>query len=239
MRKKFLVFIGLLILFGLLFLSQILINPKNYAVGGTAGLLSRPFAFFTALIEDSKNSEEFERILRENEALKAELLLISQNPYPKISAGHEYVRAKIYSTYPFNNRDLIALNAGAADGLSASLPVTVEGVIFLGQLIEVADHSSITRTIFDAHWELPVKIGTAAIDALLVGGREPRLTLILKEKELSIGEDVYSAGKDFPYGLKIGTIREIFENPGSAFKEASLDIPYDLSSLGEVSILIR
>lgn len=233
------ILIGLLAILGLLFLSQILINPKNYLVSQVGNLVSRPMALLSSLIEISRDSAEFEKLLRENEVLKAKILLLSKSSYRETIGGHEYLSAKIYSTYPFNNRGLITLNAGRLDGLKELLPVTVGETIFLGQLTQVSDTSSVARTIFDAGWELPVKAGTGGVDALLLGGREPRLTLIVKEKELVSGADVYTAGKDFPYGLKIGTIKEIFDNPGSTFREATLDIPYAVGELTQVSVLIK
>jgi len=239
MRRNFLVFIGLLILFGLLFLSQILINPKNYLASQLGNLVGRPIAFLANLIETSRDSAEFEKILKENEVLKAKILLLSKSSYRETIGGHEYLRARVYSTYPFNNRGLIALNAGRLDGLTELLPVTLGDAVFLGQLNHVSDNSSVARTIFDAGWELPVKAGIDGVDALLVGGREPKLTLIVKEKELISGADVYTAGKDFPYGLKIGTVREIFDNPGSTFREATLDIPYEVGEFTHVSVLIK
>lgn len=233
------IFICLLVIFGFLFLSQSLISPKSYLVRGFADLVSRPLGFLASILEDSGDAQEFEKILRENEALKAQILFLSTSPYLEDQDGHSYLRAKVYSTYPFNNRGLITINAGLNHGLKGLLPVTVDGYIFLGQLTEVAPNSSIVRTIFDSGWELPVKAGNLGVDALLVGGREPRLTLIVKEKELARGEDVYVAGKDFPYGLKIGTVKEIFDNPGSTFKEATLNIPYEIGELTETAVLIQ
>jgi Cell shape-determining protein len=95
---------------------------------------------------------------------------------------------------------------------------------------------SSVQTIFDPGISLPVKIGAKETNALLVGGRVPRLTLIEKEEIILPGDEVYASASDFPYGLYVGEILELFPESGSAFQEASLKIPYDGGSLDRVFV---
>lgn len=151
-------------------------------------------------------------------------------------SGREMLVAKIYSTYPFNNRNLLTVNAGAESGVRIGMPATIEGKILLGQVIEVFENKSIIRTFFDKDFSLPIRIGEKEANALLVGGQDPRLSLIDKSSDIKEGDSVFSAGRDFPYGMAVGTVGII--SSANSLLEASLMTPYQISDLREVYILI-
>lgn len=164
--------------------------------------------------------------------LLTEPVLIKEN-------GREVLIAKIYSTYPFNSRNLITLNAGNQHGLKEGMPVTADGKLLLGSIQEVLEDLSIARTIFDKDFSLSVRIGEKAINALLAGGQTPRLTLVEKSAEIHSGDIVYSATRGFPYGMKIGEIGQIKIAASGAFKEAELLLPYQITDLREAAIIIK
>lgn len=162
----------------------------------------------------------------------AESSLVRQN-------GRQAVVAQIYSTFPFNHKHLLTLNAGSEDGVEVGAPVTLEGNILLGQIIEVSARQSVARTIFDKEWSLSARIGVNYADALLVGGQNPRLTLIDKSDPVLEGETIFSAQKDFPYGLKIGTVKAVRDLVAHSFKEAEIELPYSIKTLREVAVLVK
>ncbi len=128
--------------------------------------------------------------------------LITLEPLVKSSLvrqnGRQAVVAQIYSTFPFNHKNLLTLNAGSDDGVVVGAPVTLDGNILLGQIVEVSSGQSVARTIFDREWSLSARIGSNYVDALLIGGQNPRLTLIDKDDEILEVEIIFSAQKDFP-----------------------------------------
>lgn len=145
----------------------------------------------------------------------------------------------VYSSFPLNHKHLIAINAGAANGVGVGMPVTLEGNILVGQVIEVSESQALVRTIFDKDWSLPVRIGPAEHDALLVGGQNPKLTLIDKDQDINSGDAVISAKKDLPYGLKIGEVTEVRDLVAQSFKEAGLLSPYNSKDLRKVVVLLK
>ncbi|MDO8466903.1 MAG: rod shape-determining protein MreC [bacterium] len=147
--------------------------------------------------------------------------------------------ALVYSSFPLNYKHLIAINAGATHGVRVGMPVTLEGNILIGQIIEVSEDQSLVRTIFDKDWSLPVRIGVMEHDALLVGGQDPKLTLIDKDQEINIGDQVISAKKDLPYGLKVGEVAEVNNLVAHSFKEAGLIFPYNSKDLRSVVVLLK
>lgn len=185
-----------------------------------------------------RDVSELESLREENERLKARLSAASGAPYSGLFGSREAVSVKIYSAYPFNNRGLVSINAGLREGIKPGMPVLAEEVFLFGRIDEVFDGYSIVRTVFDSGWELPVKIGAEGVDALLVGGREPRLTLIVKDVDIEEGNEVWSSGRDFPYGLAIGVVSEIEENAASAFRGAVMRTLYEAGDLRDLLVLL-
>ncbi|TSC82997.1 MAG: Uncharacterized protein G01um101419_350 [Parcubacteria group bacterium Gr01-1014_19] len=147
--------------------------------------------------------------------------------------------AQVYSTFPFNHKHLLAINAGAEQGVVVGMPVTTEGNLLLGQIVEVSNQQALVQTIFDNDWTLPVRVGPTLRDALLVGGQNPRLTLIDKNDVVQKGDIVISARKEFPYGMSVGEVGEVNNLVAHSFQEAELVFPYTMRDLREVAVILK
>ncbi len=147
--------------------------------------------------------------------------------------------AQIYSTFPFNHKHLLAINAGAEQGLAVGMPVTADGNSLVGRIIEVSERQSLVQTIFDGNWTLPVRVGPSLHDALLVGGQSPRLTLLDKKDVVQVGDKVISAKKEFPYGMSIGEVSAVNNLVAQSFQEAELSLPYTIRGLREVAVILQ
>lgn len=206
----------------------------------TARLFGAPIDFIRGLLSSGELARDAARLALEAESLRAELRARALRGGASEEGGRRTYRAKIYSDYPLNNRAAVIIAAGSAAGIRPSLPVTVGGdFVFFGQVVEARERMSVVRTVADPGWEMPVRIGETEADALLTGGREPRLTLIAKDAKIASGEAVYTAGRDVPYGLTVGTVANIRVDPTAAFYEADLVLPYRFSDLRDVSILFE
>lgn len=237
MRRFSKIVIGIIAISGAAYLGQFFIGPRNF-VSYYFNLVGQPVrAFFESRFSQNGAGDEILSLRQENERLKAQMLFLSKGARLETLDGRNYQIAKIHSSYPFNDRGLISINTGSGSGVSESVAVTVGGDFFLGQAVQLFRDSSLVRTVYDTGWEIAVKIGTDQVDALLIGGREPRLTLILKDKAIAAGLPVYVAQKGLPYGLMIGTVKEITYNQASAFQEATLDFAYKVGDLTEVYVL--
>lgn len=165
----------------------------------------------------------------QNENLKAQLQRAQDVPGVPVDHRSARMQANVFSTYPFNMKDVIAIDRGSDDGVSSAMVATVADSILLGQVTSVDEHSAVIRTIFDSHWQLPVRIGPDNINGLFEGGNDPKVVLV--EKPIKVGDGVFSAAKEFPMGIKIGEVKEIKEEAGGIFKEATIRTPY---SIGDV-----
>lgn len=175
--------------------------------------------------------EELQKLKLEKEALEAQFLVQAQK-------SENFKTGRVFSSYPFNNQNELFIALGRSDGIKESMPAVVDENIVIGQVIRVFEKYSIVRTIFDPEWRMSVRIGGRAADSLLVGGPEPMLTMIDKNKPIKEGDVVYSAVRGFPYGALIGKAGEVIISPSAVFQGAKLILPYDLNNeLTEVKIL--
>src|SRR3989344_3641148 len=165
-------------------------------------------------------------------------LLPLDEPLPIKQNNRSALAADIYSTYPFNHRNQLILNAGSAHGVKEKMPVTVEGNFLLGRVIQVSEKNSIVETIFDPNFSLSVRVGNKAVNALLSGGQDPKLTLIEKSAEISEGDSIISVSKDFPYGSKVGSVGAINDDLLESFKETQVEFPYKTNDLRQAVILL-
>ena len=92
-------------------------------------------------------------------------------------------------------------------------------------------------TIFDPTWRSEVRIGKEGVASLLQGGSTPTLTLIDKETLISSGDLVYNSDSRYPYGLTIGKENNLRLTKDQLWREADLELPYDLNKVKLVLVL--
>ena len=178
---------------------------------------------------------EYQALVTENAALKAELKMFSALQDEVFHFKPETIHALVYGFNPFDTVNFLAITAGEGAGVAAKMPVLTSG-LFVGEIEKTTRDQSTVRTIFDPTFEMPVKIGARA-KGLLKGGVQPRITLIAAEEKVASGDPVYAASRDFPLGLPVGILGNITENAGEAWRSASLRVPYELTAVSAVEII--
>lgn len=184
-----------------------------------------------------KSDAELARIKGENMTLRAKLEELSgiADRLPTFNAS--YRMAIVYSTYPFNIKHSLSINAGENSGINEGMVVVSSDGIFLGQVAKVFKDTSLVQTIFDQNLEMPVRIGKSAKDGVLNGGSVPTVGLIAKDAPIQIGESIYTSGISLPIGIPVGRISAIESEGYESFKKAEVDLPYSLNDLREVLII--
>ena len=214
-------------------------------------LFNNNLIFIKDFFSSSLNiKSEIERLELERDSLKAELY-IAENFQPEADQplaesikknGWEYFNTKVFSSYPFNNQNLISISNGEISGIQKDQSVAAAPGILLGQVIKVNKNIALIRTIFDKDFIVAVKIGENKVDALLKGGVPPTLEMIEKSKNIKNGEIVYNADQNFPYGFKLGEV-QIIENKNTdtdtagLFKKAFLKTNYNSTSPQDVLVI--
>ncbi len=142
----------------------------------------------------------------------------------------------VYSRYPFNLKNQILIAAGKNDGIKEGDIALFEGSI-LGSVEKAFSDSALVETIFDSRFKTPVRIGSQATDALLVGGSNPELTLIPATAAAGENDQVYSAGEGWPYGSALGALHDLKSSENSLYKNATLRVFYNPASLSSVTVV--
>ncbi len=145
-------------------------------------------------------------------------------------------KVPVFSRYPLNFKNEILVAGGEKEGIKVGDVALYQGAI-LGTVEKVFKDSALIRTIFDTRFKSPVRVGAEGADALLVGGVQPRLTLIPAAASVANNDTVYSAAEDMPYGIGIGAIQNLHDAPDSMFKDASLRLPYNPAVMSEVLLV--
>lgn len=172
---------------------------------------------------------------REYPAISSELNFKSESVEKN---GLIYQSAKIHLTYPFNNRNLFTINLGTENGIEKSMAAAAGPGALFGKVIEVFPNFSLVRTIFDSDFKTMVRIGSNEVGGLLEGGNAPIITMIDKDSKIKTGDIIYSAGADFPYGMKIGKVSGILDATKEYFfKKAAVAIEYNPNDLTTILII--
>lgn len=179
----------------------------------------------------------------EVEGLRAQLAVLNELQESGYPISLPYTVAPVYSRYPFNFKHELLIAAGSRLGIKAGDPVvlapraTGTAPVLIGSVKEVFEDAAVVRTVFDGGFELPVRVGTTRMNALLKGGNTPKITLIPRGRPVAGGDLVASAGPTAPYGLAVGEIGEVRPSRDALFYEASLEVPYDVNVLRAVTVL--
>ncbi|MDO8601708.1 MAG: rod shape-determining protein MreC [bacterium] len=233
-KQRTLTLLGLIAF--LFFISQIFFTPKAYLVSRLGQAFQAPAIFLRSLSTRTALKTDLIALLLENQSLRAQLQQAQSTPSIIEQERERYIRVPLYSSYPFNTSNQLLVAAGSESGVLEGATVFAAPGIFIGQVTSVQNGKAVVRTIFDPGWELPVRIGEGKVDALLIGGQEPRLTLVSKRKPLIGGESVFLASRDFTYGLVLGAVAELRQSKDSLFLEGRLIASYTIADLSELYI---
>lgn len=153
------------------------------------------------------------------------------------SSKDKLVAGEVYSRYPFGLKNEFLLNVGEENGIKKGQPALFKG-IFVGWITKIFDKSSLIQTLFDVRTKLAVRIGNQGADGLLVGGNEPRITLITKDFNVAKGDVVYLAAPALPFGIPLGELKDTpKDSEDNLFKEALLYLPYEFGSIRVLQIM--
>jgi len=218
-------------------LSQWLFVPKTYVNSRLISALQAPAVFIRSLQNRSQMLDQLAELTLENQSLRGQLSELAHAP-TRVIDSVEYLRASVYSSYPFNNVDKVVINAGSAEGVRPGMLVVARPGVFFGEVVSVDTHTSEVETVLSPSVRLEVRIGKGNISSLLEGGHEPRLTLISKKKPAATHEQVIIASKKYPAGLLLGTVGALTTSDDNLFEEAVLKLSYTVSELTEVFVVL-
>lgn len=185
-----------------------------------------------AVLDRFRNPEQSLTELRlENEGLRRELAGLQNRLQIPVSS---FVRAAVFSRYPFNNEQNIVISIGSRAGAKIGLPVLAGENYLLGRIVRVKADASEVQTIFSPEWRSAVRIGKNGPEAILSGGRPPVLDFIPADAEIRTNEEIFSASPDLPPNLFIGRVVQTISQPQNSFRQAKIKTDYDFNQIREI-----
>jgi cell shape-determining protein MreC len=175
----------------------------------------------------------YRNMLLENESLQSQVALMK---WGRTSSDTMRV-ARVYSHYPFNDKNRILIDVGENEGIKEGMPVLAKEGVLLGKIMHVTTRVSEVQTVFDPLWKSSVVIGEGRVKAMLQGANNPRLELIPKEAVIGVGEKISNVSPEFPIGLYIGDIRITKEDEKKVWQIAEISIPYSIEDIDTVSVV--
>lgn len=152
------------------------------------------------------------------------------------------VQAKITSKSTDKLAHTVMINRGTNDGIEKGDAVIIENGILVGVVHDVQATASSVLLLTSFNAKISATVQNAQQSPGIVQGDHNislRLTFVPQTDTLAVGDTIVSSGNDehIPPDLVIGSIQEIFQQPGSLFQEASLTPLFDLSQLSIVSVI--
>jgi rod shape-determining protein MreC len=153
----------------------------------------------------------------------------------------ETVAARVIGTSGSVHSNLVYIDRGAADGISAGMAViTPQGVV--GKVTEVFPYTAQVLEIRDASSGVGVVLEKSRLRGVVKGGPggQTQLRFLMSDEKVEIGERLVTTGGDriFPRGMAVGSVTSV--TPGDdVFLSISVKPAVDFQRLEEVLVIKR
>ena len=219
----------------------------NYCADGITGF----FDYFT----------EFDRILKENEQLRAENdelkklqadleVLKEENAWLRDflevknhNTTFEFTDATVVGKNSSSAHSTLTLNKGSLHGIAEGMVViTGQGVV--GRVTEVGLNTSEVLCVTDISSSIGALVERSAMIGIIEGYYENECRFLYTTgfadiSDISVGDVIISSGSGsiYPYGLKIGTVTDITIDDASRSVIATVKSAVDFESISRVKII--
>ena len=225
-------------------LTEPLLNVSTNVMSGLSQVARIPRWFRESKERDFRR-EEFRRLVFEVRELQAENQRLQEllGFHKKISrSAQSVIPARVIGRSPAAWRNTIILNKGSNDNIRVNMPIITPAGL-LGKVVEVTPFTSKSKLITDPQFRVGALIQRTRHTGVVYGtvDGECRMKYIALDADVRAGDIVQTAGlsETFPKGILIGTITEIWKEPGQIYKVASLELTADLDRLEEVLGVVR
>ncbi len=251
--------IGLLLILLILFFN----SKQKKPLQSISNVVAKPFArifsgagfwlnkkiYFISSIGELKNQNE--QLFNENLKLKAELVgrnetenenrilreeigLMAQNDFETEAC---FILGQTLS----QNRKVIYLDKGSANGIKKGMPVIIGGGILVGKTSKIYKTSSEVELVLDRNNKINAEVQEIQVKGIVQGeyGTSSTINMIPQTAEIESGQTVITSGLGdvYPRGLLIGYVGRIEMTVDQLFKKASLELPVQFKNLRMVWII--
>ncbi len=254
-NKKF-VFYFLILLFPVFLLftrSEIFAPVESQIVDRSVGLIrfiSSPFWEIKKILYYHKIFEEYKRLRKEDDLLKARLIgleeVIRENS--RLQQLLDFKRRLVYSSVaanvigrdPSNWNSSMIIDKGKQDGIAIGMPlVNSTGVV--GKIAEVNEHTSKVILVNDPNFNVPALVQRPREIGLIEGTLQGicRMRYLSAKAAIEVGDKVITSGlsSSFPEGVLIGEVIGVQYNLNNSTLECMVQPAITLSQIEEVLVI--
>ncbi|HWP82390.1 MAG TPA: rod shape-determining protein MreC [Bacteroidota bacterium] len=210
------------------------------------GLTQEQLSFiprYFGLIEENEllrrtNIELADEASRLREA-KLENLRLRQLLGLKQQSTYQLVAARIVSKNLTLLRNTITLNVGTNDGIRPSMPVLSDAGL-VGVVVAVNQGYSVAHLLLNVDFRASAKVQRSRVDGIVAwDGTSLQLTNIAKTLDVKVGDVIITSeySSTYPPGMRIGTVKEVKEQPATLFKIVTIEPSVDFVRLEEVFVM--
>ncbi len=219
-------------------------NPISFGIYNTNKNIGRQFYFvFQARFAAQENKalkEQIGQLLSENASLRKKLAenlsLLSQERYL------DPLTYNLVSAHPIGMGRFLKIDKGLSDGL-----VLGQAVVFndnyIGKIVQISEKSAYILLTSDP--DSKVAAFSQGIEGkakgVLLGqfGNDILMDKILHEEKIKVGDLVYSEGTEgfLPRGLILGKVAQVMERENEVFKQAKIQLNFDIRDLELVFVI--
>jgi rod shape-determining protein MreC len=133
-----------------------------------------------------------------------------------------YMQAKVIGNSVSQSNNFIQVHRGSSQGLTRDLGVTDVSNAVVGTIVDVSDNYAVVMSLLHGQSNISAKLKkTGETGSIVWDGKEINVVIlreISKVVKVSKGDTIITSGfsDKFPYGLLIGTVREIINDKSSS-----------------------
>lgn len=265
MQKLYLTKLFKVIVFSLLLLFLISLNPKGYfdaprrvvlsillpfqKIGYSFSMGYQNVADFVSSIGQLKDenhrlrSENIELLARNamlNDAQNENVVLREQlELLPR--SQYELIASNVVSQDPNGLGNWIEIDRGSDDGVEVGMSVIVSKGVLIGRVQEVNAGNAKVMLLTNSKNTINATTAEKGARGIVKGeyGLSIVLDMVLQTDEINVGDNVVSvgAGGEIPRGLFIGTVQEVHNSEDNLFQQAIIASPLQVSKLHTVFVI--
>lgn len=255
----------------------VLITAIGFAVrGGLAGPLQNGGGSISMPLQKAASSAadwlegiygylyEYDRLLEENNALRAENTELKERArgYDELKEENERLYRLLelrekHSDYVFESARLVSwdtsnysssftISKGSDSGIELGDCVVTEYGALAGQICELGDTWATVRTIVDVEMDVGAYVGENSYAGMVVGEfslmqeGKTRMTYLTSGAQIFAGDEVLTSGRGgaFPPGLLIGEVEAVMSEAGGQTIYGVVEPACELSRLSQVFVVV-
>jgi rod shape-determining protein MreC len=232
-------------------------HPKDNKAAGFLDAVVRPVGLFQGpsfelkkLFFYRETYDEYQRLKKQNDVLKARLIAIRENEeaqgrYDKIQAfrsnqNYASMVANVIGRDPSNWNASLVIDKGKAEGVEPGQPV-VSPLGVVGRILEVGKNTAKVILVSDPTFAVAAVVERSRENGLLTGTLQGalRLQYLTDTADVKVGDKLVTSrlSTAFPDGLLIGQITDIRAAVNAHTVECLVEPAVDLSELEEVIVI--